>query len=96
MGYAFYSSQPDDGPGDQVGLLPPDNSRQIDFAFTVYKSTDPNSAEIGRQFKKIFAYVMSSPNHGMCFDVIPQPERSGQICRGVVRFHEIPDMPERK
>ncbi|KAF7978376.1 hypothetical protein HWV62_753 [Athelia sp. TMB] len=39
----------------KVGLLPPHNDQQVDFAFTVYQATDKKSAKTSAEFKSTFA-----------------------------------------
>lgn len=43
----------------QVGLLPPDNIQQVDFAFSVYEMTGDKGRDLSREFKKTFAYVFA-------------------------------------
>ncbi|KAF7967366.1 hypothetical protein HWV62_34485 [Athelia sp. TMB] len=39
----------------QVGLVPPHNDQQVDFAFDLYQATDPQSAETAAEFKSTFS-----------------------------------------
>ncbi|KAF8664834.1 hypothetical protein AX16_000675 [Volvariella volvacea WC 439] len=39
----------------KVGLLPPHNVPQVDFAFTMYNTSDKDGARLARQFKQTFA-----------------------------------------
>ncbi|KAL4253631.1 hypothetical protein ABKN59_003424 [Abortiporus biennis] len=39
----------------KVGLLPPGNHEQVDFAFSVYQTTGQEGVELSREFKKTFA-----------------------------------------
>ncbi|KDR69939.1 hypothetical protein GALMADRAFT_160118 [Galerina marginata CBS 339.88] len=39
----------------KVGLLPPDNDQQVDFAFSVYQTTGPHGIELSKEFKRTFA-----------------------------------------
>ncbi|KAF8885156.1 hypothetical protein BD779DRAFT_1442618 [Infundibulicybe gibba] len=39
----------------KVGLLPPDNAEQLDFAYSVYKETDKEGSKLGSKFKKVFS-----------------------------------------
>ncbi|TFK40588.1 hypothetical protein BDQ12DRAFT_601197 [Crucibulum laeve] len=43
----------------KVGLLPPHNDQQLDFAFTVYNSTDKHSSKLAYKFKKTFAFPIA-------------------------------------
>ncbi|KAF8873318.1 hypothetical protein BD779DRAFT_1570398 [Infundibulicybe gibba] len=39
----------------KVGLLPPDNAEQLDFAYSVYEEIDEAGSRLGSQFKRTFS-----------------------------------------
>ncbi|KAG8921367.1 hypothetical protein FRC01_000290 [Tulasnella sp. 417] len=41
--------------GIHVGLLPRSNSEHVDFAYTLYENTDPESVKRAKEFKKTFS-----------------------------------------
>lgn len=43
----------------QVGILPPHNQEQLDFAFSVYQTPGDKGYALSKEFKRTFAYVHS-------------------------------------
>ncbi|EPQ54047.1 hypothetical protein GLOTRDRAFT_139460 [Gloeophyllum trabeum ATCC 11539] len=85
----------------QVGLLPPDNEQQVDFAFTMYQSTDISSAMTSKEFKDTFCMDVKVDFLGVwdtvsSVGIIPRALPYSAACYNVTTFRHALALDERR
>ncbi|KDQ51440.1 hypothetical protein JAAARDRAFT_211072 [Jaapia argillacea MUCL 33604] len=85
----------------KVGLLPAHNDQQLDFAFSMYSSTDLGSAVTSREFKETFSIDVEVEFLGVwdtvsSVGVIPRVLPYSSSCYGVKVFRHALALDERR
>ncbi|KAF8797697.1 hypothetical protein BYT27DRAFT_7152322 [Phlegmacium glaucopus] len=85
----------------KVGILPPDNFQQIDFAFSVYQMTGDEGRDLSREFKRTFAFPVTVEFVGVwdtvsSVGIIPRTQPYTSVNYAVKTFRHALALDERR
>ncbi|TFK47854.1 hypothetical protein OE88DRAFT_1738368 [Heliocybe sulcata] len=85
----------------KVGLLPQDNDQQLDFAFTIYQSTDMSAAVTSKEFKDHFSIHVKVEFLGVwdtvsSVGILPRVLPYSSACYNVKTFRHALALDERR
>ncbi|KAF9006968.1 hypothetical protein BDQ17DRAFT_251332 [Cyathus striatus] len=85
----------------KVGILPPHNDEQLDFAFTVYQATGDDGIELSKEFKRTFAMPVTVEFVGVwdtvsSVGIIPQSHPFTSVNYAIKTFRHALALDERR